>query len=371
MSCKKIKCFTLVHADDNVAPNFASQSYDGVALRTIYDIPMVTPAKDVKVVTVAIVIGYHSTTLLTDLSQYWGENLGAQGVPFPNVRVHTMPKQSPTDNANLSAWNMESSLDLEMVANANPNADIWVIESSDISNESLCEAVKFACGDYVKADVISMSWGSNDVRYNIPWNTYFNAPNVCFLASSGDTHTSSWPSVSPNILSVGGTSLTSTGSKTTAVRTGEFTWPYAGCGYSTTIVQPAYQSAVDQASAYRSTPDLALIANPQTGVQVFYNGKQNTLGGTSVACPVFAGMLSAAIQLRYNNGKGPLSTVYKSPNDIHVPLYKTLTNGSYNQCFYDVRKGTNLSSHNAGTAFDIATGLGAPTWQGLQNLANM
>ena len=339
-------------------PNFANQSYDGNTLRALYGVPFVKPAAGSKVVVVAIIIGFHNSHLLEDLQTAWNKESslgGGQGIPFPNVRVHTMANVTNPDKTTLEGWNTEASLDLQMVCHMNPYADIWVIESADVTNDALMAAIQYA--EELNVDVISMSWGGRDNLYNKQYNKYFTKPTVCYCASSGDWNYVCWPSVVPNCLSIGGTSLVSTGSGASAVRTAEYTWPSAGCGYSTTCIQPGYQSRVLPSKAYRSSPDLSLVANPSTGVHVVDGEQTVVVGGTSVSCPIFAGMLSLAIQERYNRNPAavPLTSVCGAATNVQECLY------ARQSTFYDVTVGVD-GSFSAGNGFDTATGLGAPLW---------
>jgi subtilase family serine protease len=364
---KNSRCFTIKRDDnENMMAMAGNQSYDGISLRNIYGIPFIKPTVE-RVVKVAIVICYHNPTVLQDLRTYWNSacNLGGdKGVPFPKVRVHTMANILQADDVEVEGWNTELCLDLQMVANANPYADIWVVEAASPACDHLCSAVEYAA-EHIQADVISMSWGGADDVDNISYNQYYTNPNVIYCASSGDTNNVSWPSVLSNMMSIGGTSLESTGIMYSAVRTIETTWPKAGCGFSTTVDVPDYQRKVNK-TQFRSSPDVALVANPQTGVNVISRGNQIILGGTSVSCPIFAGMVSVALQQRYNLGiTTPLTSVAESSTDIHKFLYEALGN---KENYYDVQKGQD-GDYRAAGGFDVATGLGVPTWKCLFDLS--
>ena len=106
---------------------------------------------------------------------------------------------------------------------------------------------------------------------------------------------------------------------------------------------------------------------------IVYNGKWSSIGGTSVSCPLFAGILSLANQQRFNLGKFPLTTVYtQTPTTNTIPvtipltniqnfLYKTIYTDTTlkKNCLYDIIGGTD-GIYEAGTGYDIATGLGSP-----------
>jgi subtilase family serine protease len=219
-----------------------------------------------------------------------------------------MPGATFTDG-----WAQEESLDVQMVCVANPNAKIWVVEAKSDTNDDLVAAVDYAA-NVIKADVISMSWGADDTIDLLPYNKHFIDTTKCYCVASGDSNTVCWPSVLPNCISVGGTTLSYISGAPTP--RAEYTWDGAGCGYSATMPQPNYQSGISTIQhTRRVTPDLSMIANLENGVYSVYSGAWSGVGGTSVATPLFSGILSIANQLRFNEKKGPLTTVYSlTPN---------------------------------------------------------
>jgi subtilase family serine protease len=87
------------------------------------------------------------------------------------------------------------------------------------------------------------------------------------------------------------------------------TWLYgAGGGYSSLFNRPAYQNGVVPANgsdaAYRAEPDVAMDADPNTGMligetQLFPNGPaygEFRIGGTSLASPLMAGFQALSNQ---------------------------------------------------------------------------
>src|SRR5260370_22285182 len=120
--------------------------------------------------------------------------------------------------------------------------------------------------------VVSMSWGSREFAgeagYDAVFTTPAGHPGVTCVAAAGDSGAAGgpeWPSVSPNVLAVGGTTLRLTGN---ALRAGETAWSGGGGGVSGQEAEPAYQRAV-QSSGRRGTPDMAYDADPATGGYVY------------------------------------------------------------------------------------------------------
>jgi len=279
----------------------------------------------------------------------------------PKVNVYTM--KGATIN---SGWSMEECLDLQMVCTVNPKATIWVVEAKSNSVTDLMSAVNYATNN-IKADVISMSWGANDDG-SIPSSlaNNFTSTSVCYCAASGDSNNASWPSVLSNCISVGGSTL-----NVFPNYRSEYTWNKAGSGYSTSVLQPSYQDGLNLLTK-RCIPDLSLIANPNTSVYVVYNGAWICLGGTSVATPIFAGIVSLMNQARFNVGKASLTSVIPAPLNLQNYLYKKILpdKTKYSQNFNDFIIGTNngssisqnslLVTYSTKVGYDIASGLGSP-----------
>ena len=73
-----------------------------------------------------------------------------------------------------------------------------------------------------------------------------------------------------------------------------------------------------QSTGFRTVPDVAMDAAPQTGVPVYdsFDGYQWVkVGGTSVATPLFAALMTVENSLRIANGGGvimhPLPDLYR------------------------------------------------------------
>jgi len=357
----------------SVNPSIPYGTFSGSQLKALYNIPTITPsAPDTRKVTIAIIVAYHCPTLQSDLNTYWQSpfNFGPTSSP-PNINVYTF-QDTPVN----SGWNLEECLDVQMVATANPNANIWVVEARSASQIDLNAAIQYATIK-LNADIISMSWGGNDSTNLIPSNSLFmnpiNSANYkCFCASSGVNNSVNWPSVLSNVISVGGSTVVWNPTSTNPIARSEYSWTNNGFGLSSSVAKPQYQNDVNPSDTYRATPDVSLIGNPTSGVNIVYNGQWNQVGGTSVACSFFAGILSLANQERFNAGKSPLTTVYtqsptanKTPSSIperHIQtyLYESIYKNPdlKNMCLTDI----------VGSGYDISTGLGSPNAAALCNV---
>ena len=377
-----LRPYATPHLSKNAVSVIPPQYFSGMQLKDIYNIPTISPLNpSTRKTIIAIVIAYTYPKLKADLESFWKNpiNFGPSSTP-PDIKVYTMPGATQH-----SGWAQEECLDVQMVCTINPNADIWVVEAKSDRTTDLLAAVYYATNT-VKADVLSMSWGGSESKSFLSYNSHFNNPAVCYCASSGDSNTVSWPATNPNCIAVGGTTLI-WNPNLTPNRT-ESAWDLAGCGYSFIYDQPAYQSGVIT-NKYRSIPDLALIADSNTSVYTVYNNNWYGVGGTSVAAPILAGMVSLANQQRLNAGKSVLTTVKTTSvppaNHLQTYLYKTIYPNLplYNSVFYDVTSGKNklgsasgsatkMTTYNTGAKFDIPTGLGSPNALHLCNaLINM
>jgi subtilase family serine protease len=146
--------------------------------------------------------------------------------------------------------------------------------------------------------VVSMSWGFAECQAvfasdEATYDGVFNAPGVTFVASTGDYGAADpeYPAFSPNVVAVGGTSLTL---NTDGSYNGETGWGYfsnaagaligSGGGISLYEPEPAYQQGV-QSTGNRSTPDVSLVADPRRapGLPIRTTSTRATRSRSSVA----------------------------------------------------------------------------------------
>ncbi len=142
-----------------------------------------------------------------------------------------------------------------------------------------------------------------------------------------------------------------------------------GGGTSAFFSVPSYQSSNGiNINGKRALPDISLNADPLTGVSVYdsYAASINgaawlSIGGTSEASPLLAGILALAQQDRATAHKAPLTSA-----QIHNAVYSLYNSPAYSTYFHDVTLGGNgdasvgFAGYNAGTGYDRATGIGSP-----------
>jgi subtilase family serine protease len=300
-------------------PGSSQNFYNGKDLASLYNVPSVKNLKDKRKTKIGIIGWGHYPQLIDDLKIFWKANFPK--AELPSVKVKTMPGAVYDET-----FVFEGCLDLQTVCSINPNADIYVIEASSNSLSDLAYAIKYAT-ETLNIDVISMSWGSHEFIGSMFIDPVFTNTNVCYCASTGDSFDKNYPSTNPNVISVGGTAILPI--KTNSRDYSEYTWSSLGYngggdGYSTMYEQPSYQKQIPGIDhKYRATPDVSLLADPSTGLAIYCSDISenilhehplcwNIFGGTSLSCPLFAGIVSIANQLRFNLDKPPLTSVYNS-----------------------------------------------------------
>ena len=313
--------------------------------------------------TIAIVDAYNDPDIKSDLAAF-DSHYGISAPP--SFTVDNLG--ATTTN---SGWAVETSLDVEWAHAIAPEANIVLVEAPSASVSALLNAVTSA-SELPGVSVVSMSWGTSEFYGEWADEGIFTTPaghtSETFVAASGDSGAWSgptFPSVSPNVLAVGGSSLTlgsgtSYGSETGwSDSTGGFSGLDNDFRYSLPI--PSYQVSTLNAAGLdygvRTTPDVSFDANPNTGVAVYdsvpYDGSSGWLdvGGTSAAAPAWAGLVAITDQGLAASGKGTLSTT-----QLLTDLY-ALPSADY----HDITSGFN--GYEAGTGYDLVTGLGTPAGQ--------
>src|SRR5207247_149845 len=86
-----------------------------------------------------------------------------------------------------------------------PGAKILLVEASSNSFANLLAAEDYAAAH---AQYVSNSWGASEFSNESSYDSHFLQSGVSFFVSSGDSGLpADYPSASPNVISVGGTTL--------------------------------------------------------------------------------------------------------------------------------------------------------------------
>lgn len=342
--------------------------------------------------TIAIVDAFDDPEAAADLA-YFSDQFG---IPFSVSQFQVIYASGYQPAIDISGgWETEEALDIEYAHAMAPSAKIYLVEAASNSFTDLNTAVTVAtnlvqcghtttCGSITGKGEVSMSWGGLEWGggscggglCETDYDPLFNNTNVVYFASSGDAPGVIYPSASPNVVSVGGTSIIR--SPVSGNYNGETDWPDAGSGPSRFETIPSYQNAWPAVKAMvggaRGTPDVSADANPYTGVWVydtmptdffFYASGWWIVGGTSVAAPVWAGVVNnAATSTLGGNVPAGFAT---SSNAELTRLYNNLSSSStYAANFRDIGSGWCYFyfGYRAVTGYDLCSGIGSPIGMG-------
>ena len=337
--------------------------------------------------TIAIVDAYNDPNIAADLAVF-DTAFGLPGTTLSVVNQTGGSKLPATD----TGWAGEISLDVEWAHAIAPGAKILLVETASDDTSDLMAGVNYArtAGG---VSVVSLSWGgseffgfnggsesSSQTAYDSDFTTPSGHIGVTFVAAAGDSGTQSgveWPASSPNVLSVGGTTLSTDTDGTYESETG---WSGTSGGVSQVEAEPAYQDVV-QNTGYRSAPDVAYDADPNTGFAVYDSladdgdvGWQE-IGGTSAGAPQWSALVAIADQGRELSGLSTLDGASQTLPDLYsvYSAYGTTEyTDVYSTDFNDVTSGGGSDVHyrwgghggpagnTATVGYDTLTGLGSP-----------
>ena len=363
--------------------------------------------------TVAIIDAYASPTILQDVNQ-WSKNRDLPTMN-PSQLVQVVPpgvyKRPQNPRQDPQGWYGEETLDVEAVHGMAPGAKIVFVGAPN--NYQDLDAALNHVVDEGLAQIVTNSYGNNTELlprgFIKPFeDTLIQAAveGIGVYFSSGDNGDESstegyvtvdWPASSPWVTAVGGTSLGVDSSNMRVLETGWGTstyacnattlvctrsaWLYgAGGGVSKLFAEPDYQRGAGLNLTGRGVPDVAALADPQTGflvgqTQTFPNGAyydEYRIGGTSLASPIFAGLM-ALVDQKAGHAHGfanPL--IYATPSAFYdVGSVKTAVARRNFVNGVDASKGTSdflrtfddysgSTSQHTGMGWDNVTGLGTP-----------
>jgi kumamolisin len=308
--------------------------------------------------------GYNAS----DLSSYFA----TLNIPEPTVTAVSV--DGATNSPNNSDADGEVALDIEVAGSIAPAANIAVYFAPNTS-QGFQDALTTALHDTANGppSVVSISWGSAESNWTSQSMTAFDeacqsaaALGITITVASGDNGSSDggqgnnvdFPASSPHVLGCGGTELIAANG---AIQS-EVVWNdqaqgggATGGGVSTFFDLPTYQqnAKVPQPAgkAMRGVPDVSGDAAPETGYNVFFDGKSQVVGGTSAVAPLWASLIALLNQQRGSN-----------IGFANTTLYENAENG-----FHDITEGNN-GAFSAGPGWDACTGLGSPNGEQLSQI---
>lgn len=301
----------------------------------------------------------------SDVQKYWT----AIGIPAnsqPKVIIRTINGATNSPNIDDTGATIENTIDIETVggAFASPNLTIILYMAPNSLNEFynlfnyMYTTPVVVSGVSYKPNIISCSWGAPEIYYGSQVLTQITnllstmtAAGINITAATGDNGSNNgvggsgnyvdFPASCPYVIAVGGTNLVCPNAVYDN-STVETAWSSGGGGVSTSFPKPSYQSALSVSG--RSIPDVAAVADPNTGVLYTINGQYYVIGGTSVASPIIASFLASVNCRTFVNPK-----LYSAPAAT---------------CFRDIITGSN-GGFSARVGYDNCTGLGSINGLGL------
>jgi subtilase family serine protease len=295
--------------------------------------------------TVAVVDAFDNPNLEADLAVY----RSMYGLPPCTSASGCLRQVNQDAGSDLPqqniGWGGETALDVDMVSAICPNCNILVVEASGANLQHLATAENTAAA--LGADAISNSYGNSEFASQTNFDRSYNHPGIAITAGTGDFgYGVSYPSSSPFVTAVGGTTLSPSGGSRGFTETA---WSGTGSGCSKYEPKPVWQT--DSGCAHRTVADVAAVADPATGVAVYdsyhYSGWL-VFGGTSVGAPIVASVYALA-------GNADSLTGAQSTYAPRASLFD-VTSGSNGRC------GSYLCT--AGPGYDGPTGNGTPNGVG-------
>ena len=309
--------------------------------------------------TVAIVDAYASPTMQSDANQY-AKVTGDHPFRAGQYTQELASDFTQTAACGASGWYGEETLDVESVHGQAPDANVTYVGAASCTDSDLLAALALIVDNHLASIVSNSWGEPFDTATLVDtYDEVFQAgaaEGIGFFFSSGDSGYESpqqdsgsdtiqvdWPDSSPYVTSVGGTSLaigprsnyvfeTSWGTLIDPLSADGKSWSSTppgiypdgfdgagGGGVSTFFNQPAYQQGVvpdslalslpngaNATQPMRVTPDVAALADASTGFLIGQTDRQpdgttlafslSRIGGTSLACPTFAGIEADAQQ---------------------------------------------------------------------------
>lgn len=340
-------------------PDAVATSYTPPQIAQAYAFPAGATGQGETIAIIELGGGYETA----DLQTYF-QGLGLATPSVTAVAVDGGSNSPGTDTGS----DTEVMLDIEVSGGVAPGAAI-VVYFAPNTDQGFIDAVSQAVHDTTHApSVVSISWGGSEDSWTSQGRTQMEqilteagGLGVTVTAAAGDNGSTDsvtdgqqhvdFPASAPHALACGGTTLRATGAQITS----ETVWNTpdhgtTGGGVSRQFALPSYQSDakvpnnVDTGTPGRGVPDVSANADPTTGYQVRADGQDQTVGGTSAAAPLWAGLIALLNQ----SAGAPLG--FAQPR-----LYPLLGSAA----FHDITSGNN-GSYTAGPGWDACTGLGSP-----------
>jgi hypothetical protein len=304
--------------------------------------------------TVAVVEAYDNPDLASYLATYRKQ----YGLPACTTAdgclrvVNEDGKTAPLPASGLgTGWDVESTLDADMVSAACPHCRILVVDASSPALTDFAAAEDTAAR--LGASAISNSWGSAEDGYAMTFAKAFDHPGHAIVVSSGDDGftQANFPADLGTVTAAGGTELARAHSKRGWA---EQVWdsPGGASGSGCSAYQPKPRWQHDPHCQMRTVADVSALAW-NVAIYDSYLGGWLTVGGTSAASPLIAGVYALA---------GNAARIAPGYEYAHARWLFNVTTGSNDG------DGGATCGHDylcqAGKGYNAPTGLGTPDGTG-------
>lgn len=328
--------------------------------------------------TIAIVDVSDDPNILSDanvFSSQFGLPLFNQGSGSPTfTKLNENGSQGSYPRTN-SSWAGEISLDVEWAHAIAPQANIVLVEANSQSTSDVFKAIN-AARNYSGVSVVSMSWGYNESNSSMQKlmasydSKYLTTPAghtpITFVAATldnGSQYGVYWPAISPNVLAVGGTVLTTDAAGNYL---GESGWNSSTGGISKYEAEPSWQKGVVplnlDPNGMRTNPDVSYAAtNFAIYDTVPYYGQTGwfSAGGTSAGTPQWAALIALADQGRAAQQLPSLDGASQTLPALYQLAQQQFAANSTAAYFHDIVGGSN-GAYTAIPGYDLVTGIGTP-----------
>lgn len=355
------------HAQFRLAPAAANSiSYSPLDLGTIYQFPESLDGSGTTIAIIELGGGFDTA----DLTTYFKE----LGIKMPTVQAVSVDGAKNVPLGDPNGADGEVLLDIEVAGALAPGADLLVYFAPN-TDAGFVDAISQAVHASPTPAAVSISWGQSEDQWTQQARETMDAAfvdaamlgiTVCVAAGdngSADNETDGknhvdFPASSPHALACGGTRLNAdpqSGKVSSETVWNDGTNSSTGGGVSDTFPLPDWQKSVQATltggkgatPTGRGVPDVAGVADPQTGYKVRVDGKDMVIGGTSAVAPLWAALVA---RLAQSKGKG-LGLLQPALYGSAAPLR-------------DITVGNN-GNYEATPAWDACTGLGVPQGQAL------
>lgn len=345
--------------------------------------------------TIAVIMD--GTVSTADLSTFWSSYGGTATTQTTSRFTAVAVGGGPSSSSSSNDANQEATLDVEWAGGVAPGAKIRLYEVPDLSDASFIQAIDQILSDASADDitVVSISAGGPESDYGgvtPETHRYYGLlanAGITVLAASGDggsrppTSASAttdyyslsnplgaeYPASDPYVTGVGGTIMELTSSygysgETTWFETDNATEYGTGGGYSSLFSKPSWQAdgaSVLGNATVRCVPDVAAIAEADESadqyVLLYVNSTAYGVFGTSLSCPIWAGVVATLNQARAAGSLSALGLLGSSIYPLHASCFRDITTGANGTDGY----------YTATTGYNLSTGLGTPLVDALIN----